>query len=176
MPSHVDFIFWSFFDGLLLPTSTPGTSRIKPPLQREHDLSKNRFSQFVSIFLWFWCQHAFMFLPKIQWKCIKIATWKASFFWLIFASFFYRFWLDFGSQLGAMLATFSLKMGGPCGMLPSFWLGLCYFSIWGPSWPPLGAIWPRFWRVWGSILQVFGAHALIFIIKFCELKFSIRLT
>ena len=51
MPSHVDFVFLSFFDGFLLPTSTPGTSRIKPPLQREHDLSKNRFSQFVSIFL-----------------------------------------------------------------------------------------------------------------------------
>ena len=64
MPSHVDFVFLSFFDWFLLPTSTPGTSRIKPPLQREHDLSKNRFSQFVLIFHRFWCHQASIFIPK----------------------------------------------------------------------------------------------------------------
>ena len=64
MPSHVDFVFLLFFDGFLLPTSTPGTSRIKPPLQREHDLSKIRFSQFVLIFHRFWCHQASIFIPK----------------------------------------------------------------------------------------------------------------
>ena len=64
--SILSFNFWLIFDGLLVLTLTLGPSRIKPPLQREHDLSKNRISQFVLIFLWFWCQHAFMFLPKIH--------------------------------------------------------------------------------------------------------------
>ena len=64
--SILGFNFWLIFDGFLVLTSTLGPSRIKPPLQREHDFSKNRFSQFVSIFLWFWCQHACIFLPKIH--------------------------------------------------------------------------------------------------------------
>ena len=34
-------------------------------------------------------------------------------------------------------------------------LGLCYISIFWPSWPPPGAIWARFWKVSGSILKVF---------------------
>ena len=64
---------------------------------------------------------------------------------------------DLGSQLGAMLATFSLKVGGRCGMLPSFLLGLCSFSVFWPSWLPLGTIWARFGKVWGSILEGFWA-------------------
>ena len=40
-------------------------------------------------------------------------------------------------------------------MLPSFFLGLCSFSIFWPSWPPLGAIWARFGKLWGSILDGF---------------------
>ena len=104
MPSHVDFIFESFLDGFLLPTSTPRTSRIKPPLQREHDLSKNRFSQFGSIFHRFWCQHASIFALKINQNRFKHRSWKASIFWSIFASIFYRFSFDLGGQLGAILA------------------------------------------------------------------------
>ena len=53
-----------------------------------------------------------------------------------------------------MLATFSLKMGRRCGVLPSFMLGLCYFSIFWPSWPPPGAIWARCWKVFSSNLKV----------------------
>ena len=79
-------------------------------------------------------------------------------FWSILASIFSRFLLDLGGQLGAMLATFSSKMGGPCGTPPPFLLGLCYFSIFWSSWPPLGPIWARFWKVWASILEVFGVH------------------
>ena len=62
-----------------------------------------------------------------------------------------------------MLGTFSVKMRQPCEMLASSLLGLCYFSIFGSSWPHLGAIlaqfgkvWARFLRrVWGSIFKVF---------------------
>ena len=43
-------------------------------------------------------------------------------------------------------------------MLPSFLLGLCSFSMFLPSWPPLGAIWARFGKVWGSILEGFWAR------------------
>ena len=57
-----------------------------------------------------------------------------------------------------MLATFSLKMGVRCGKLPSSLLGLCSFSVFWPSWPPLGAIWARFWGGWGSILGGFGLY------------------
>ena len=60
-----------------------------------------------------------------------------------------------------MLATFSLKIEVHCGMLPSFWLGLRYYSIFGASWPPPGPILAPFWRVRGSILEVFGAHFLL---------------
>ena len=60
-----------------------------------------------------------------------------------------------------MLTTFSLKTGGLNLKLPSFLLGLCYFSIFGPPWPPPGPILPRFWKVRGSILEVFGAHFLL---------------
>ena len=66
--------------------------------------------------------------------------------------------LDFGSQLGAMLATFSLKMGGSNLEPPSFLFGLRSFSVFWPSWPPLGAIWARFLGGWGSILGGFGLY------------------
>ena len=104
MCSHVDFIFWLFLDGLLLLTSTPRTWWIQPPLQREHDLSKNRFSQFVSIFHWFWCHHAFVFLPKIHLKCIKLRLGRHQFFHWFLHRIFYRCSVDLGGQLGAMLA------------------------------------------------------------------------
>ena len=156
MPSQVDSIFWSFFDGFLLPTSTPRTSKIKPPLQREHDFSKNRYSHFASIFHRFWCQHASIFGPKIHQNPSKNRSQNASIFRSILASVFYWFLLDFRSQLGAMLGTISLKMGGACGVLASSLLGLCSLSVFWPSWPPLGAIWARFWEVLGSIWEGFG--------------------
>ena len=82
----------------------------------------------------------------------------ASIFLSILASIFYRFLIDLGGQLGAMLATFSSKMGGRGETPPHFLLGLCYFSIFWSSWTPLVPISARFWRVWASILEVFGLH------------------
>ena len=73
--------------------------------------------------------------------------------------------LVFGSQLGAMLATFSFKMEVPCGVLSSFLGGLCYLSMFVPSWPPLGSIlegvgvdFQVFCWILGSILEGFGVH------------------
>ena len=54
-----------------------------------------------------------------------------------------------------MLATFSFKKGRRRQMLTSIFLGLYSFSVFWPSWPPLGAIWARFGKVWGSILEGF---------------------
>ena len=108
--------------------------------------------------IFFWCQLASIFLSQIVQNLFKNRFQKASIFWSILASIFAPFWLHLGIQLGAMLTTFSLKTGGLNLKLPSFLLDLCYFSIWGPSWPPLGTIWARFWRVWVSILEVFGVH------------------
>ena len=76
----------------------------------------------------------------------------------IFASIFSPFWLHLGTQVGAMLATFSFKMGQWGGTPPPFLLGLCYFSIFWSPWPPLDPFWARFWRVRASILEVFGVH------------------
>ena len=73
-----------------------------------------------------------------------------------FASIFFVFWLHIGTQVGAMLATFSSRIKwGPCGP-PLFLLGLRYFSIYS-SWIPLGPIRARFWMVWASILRLLGS-------------------
>ena len=106
----------------------------------------------------FRCQLASIFPPKIHQNRIKNRSQDASNFGSIFASIFSPFWLHLGTQVGAMLATFSSKMGGPCATPPPFLLGLCYFSIFWSSWPPLCPIWARFWKVWASILEVFGLH------------------
>ena len=74
--------------------------------------------------------------------------------------------IGFGSQIGVMLATFSFKVGARCGVIPFFLLGLCSFSVFWPSWPPLGAIWARildglgldFGRFFGSILEGFELY------------------
>ena len=113
MPSHVEFLFWSIFNRFLLPTWTPRTQKIKPPLQGEHDFLKNRFSQVASIFDRFGCQHGSIFLPKILQNPPENRSQDASNFWSILASIFSRFLFNLGGQLGAMLATFSSKMGGP---------------------------------------------------------------
>ena len=137
---------------------TPRISKIEPPLQREHDFSKNRVSKLCTFLIRFGCQLASIFLPQINPNPFKNRFQEASMVSLILASIFVRFGLHLGAQVGAMLASFSFKMGRPCGTPPPFLLGLSYFSIWGPSWPHLGAVWARFWKVWASILEVFDLH------------------
>ena len=81
----------------------------------------------------------------------------------IFPSIFLRFWLHFGGQLGAMLAT----LGPLGGVLAASWgpLGPSWRPL-GASWRPrptrsegdlffgglLGASWPHFWEVFGWFL------------------------
>ena len=163
MPSHVDIISLSIFHRCLLPTWTSESRKFEPPLQWEHDFLKIAFRCSHGFLVRCWCQLGTILAPQILQNPPKNRSQEASFFWSIFASIFYRFLLVIGSQLGAMLATFSLNRGGPCGVLPCFLWGLCYFSILGPSWPPLGSIlggWGSillgFWLILGSILEGFG--------------------
>ena len=152
--------FDRFFIDSYLQLRSPETSNSLFFLGKTKVFSKNRSSKLASIFARFWCQHASIFPPKIHQNPSKNRSQDASFFRSIFASFFLRFCLDLGGQLGAMLATFSLKIRR--GNLTDGWfmLGLSSFSVFGASWPPLGALWARFGSVRASILEVFGAHFL----------------
>ena len=76
--------------------------------------SKWHFSYFqeTACRMRFWCQLGSIFLPKIHQNPPKNRSQDASNFGSIFRSIFHRCWLDFGGQLGAMLATFSSQE--PC--------------------------------------------------------------
>ena len=113
---------------------------------------------FASIFARFWCQHASIFIPKIQQHPSKSRSQDASFFRSICALIFLRFCFNFGTQLGVMLATFSIKIRQRYLGEGFFLLDLCSSSVFKASWRPLGAIWARFGEVRASLLEVFGAH------------------
>ena len=107
MPSHLDFIFWSIFDWFLLPTSTPRTFKIIVFFFRKNEVfSKNRLSKlrmiFDTILVPTWLHFASPNPPKSS----KNRFQEASKFWSCFWSFFNGICLRFGSQVGAMLATF----------------------------------------------------------------------
>ena len=135
-------------------------------LWKNNVFSKNRFSKLASIFARFWCQHASIFLPKIHQNPLKNWFQDASFFRSIFASFFLRFCFDLGGQLGAMLATFSLKRRRARTSRGWFILGLSFFRFSGrpgpllaPSGLDLGGFGPPFWR---SLVPIFFTISKIF--------------
>ena len=79
---------------------------------------------------------------------------------------FFDFLIDFGVGFGRFWGPVWKSDLTP----PSFLLGLCYFSIFWSSWPPLGPIWARFWEglglhfggFWsqlGAMLGPFGARS-----------------
>ena len=76
----------------------------------------------------------------------------------IFDRFLHRFWLHLGTQLGAMLATFSEKRGAgeKCSPLPC-WV-FVIFRFFGRHGPLLAQFGLDFGRVWASILEVFGPN------------------
>ena len=99
MPSFLDSVFSLIFNRFLLPTSTPRISKIEPPLQREHDFSKNRFSQEASIFDRFWCQLGSILGSKIHQNPRKNRFQDASKKWKIFRSFFFACWRHFSPEV-----------------------------------------------------------------------------
>ena len=136
--------FDRFFIDFYLQLRSPEPSKSLFFLRKNKVFSKNRSSKLASIFARFWCQHASILPPKIHQNPSKNRFQDASFFRSIFASIFLRFCFDLGGQLGAMLATFSLKIRRPNLTPGSFMLGLSFFGFLGvlaASWRPLGSIW-----------------------------------
>ena len=104
----------------------------------------------------FWLPKSSKILPKIDPKMYQI-------FDRFFTKIFYRFLLVFGSQLGAMLATFSLKKGVAVKGPPLFCWVYVIFRFWnrpGPILAPFGLDFGRFglrfWKFLTSILEVSG--------------------
>ena len=95
MASYVELVFCSIFGRSWLPTSTPRISKIEPPLQREHDFSKNRLSKLCTFLIPFGCQLASIFPPKMHQNPFKNRFQKASIFLI-----------DFGIDLLSILAPF----------------------------------------------------------------------
>ena len=159
LPILIQF-FYRFFNDFYFQLRSPESSKSLFFLRKNKVFSKNRSSKLGSIFDRFWCLHASIFHPKLHQNPFKNRSQDASIFRSIFASILLRFSFDLGGQLGAMLATFSLKIRQRDLTHGWFMLGLSSFSVFGASWPPLGALWARFGRVRASILEVFGAHFL----------------
>ena len=146
MPSILDSVFWSIFGRFWLST---WTHLIQKTL---FFITKNKVFWQIAIrsshrfLIPFWSQLGFILKAKIH-KISSInrpqeASKKRS----IFASIFNRFLIDFGGELGAMLAAFSAQQGGGCEKLASFLLR-CFFE-------------PIFFEMlthFGSILLHFGA-------------------
>ena len=88
-------ILGSIFDLFLLSTLIPRILKIVPPLQREHDFSKNRLSKLFTFLTPFGCQLASIFPPKMHQNPSKNRFQKASIFWI-----------DFGIDLLSILAPF----------------------------------------------------------------------
>ena len=107
-------------------------------------------SKLTSIFDRFWSQLASILDQKINQKSFENPSPEASKKWSKFWWIFEPSWLHFGSQVGAMLATFLNKKGGgiKCSCL---FFGKRLVSIFSPSWPHLGPIWPSFSRLWAEL-------------------------
>ena len=163
--------FNRFFIDFYLQLRSPEPSKSLFFRRKNEVFSKNRSSKLASIFARFWCQRASILLPKIHQNPCKNRFQDASFFRSIFASIF-RFCFDLGCQLGAMLATFSLKTRRRWMRRGWFFLGLLFLWAFWASWPPLGALWARFGKVRASILKVFGAHFLHHFQSFCTNFFT----
>ena len=114
----------------------------------------------------FWLQKSSKILPKIDPK-------RHQFFDRFLHGFFYRFLIDFGGQLGAMLATFSLKKSAAVTNTRGFFVALLFFlhffarprgvphptARWGTH------PWPSFWEVlapcWHHFDAMLGPFAAI---------------
>ena len=162
MPSHVDFIFLLFFDGFLLPTSTPGTSRIKPPLQREHDLSKIAFRNLYRLFIDFGA-NKLPFSFRNPPKSLRKSILEGISFLIDFSTDFFVDFCGFGGPTWRHVGNFFLQKAAATGA-NLYYLGSMFFfgflAILTPPWHHLGSIWegPRldFGRLLGSILKAFG--------------------
>ena len=105
--------FWALiFDRLLNDILSIFASNFEPQNLQNNGFREGKETCFLEIAFrsWhrflipIWCQHAFVFDPKICQNCRKTETWKASNFWSIFAWMLNRFSFDFGLQLRLILS------------------------------------------------------------------------
>ena len=98
------------------------------------------------------------FASKIHQNCVKNRSREASKKQFIFVSVFNRFVIDFGTQLGAMLATFSARMKRCCGSPPLFLLRCFFEPIFFEILTHLGFHVAPFWCQVGSMLAPCCCH------------------
>ena len=158
--------FDRFFIDFYLQLRSPEPSKSSFFLQEKLRFFLNRSSKLASIFDRFWCQHAFIFPPKVHQKPRKNRSQEASFFQSIFASIvlsiFVRFWRPTWSHVGHLFA----QNGGPLWDAALFFLGSMFFfgflAVLAPSWRHLGSIFGGlgldFGRLFGFILEGFGLY------------------
>ena len=106
--------------------------------------------------------------PKSTQRSIPRGIKKLMHFCIDFQLIFDRFWRPTWSHVGHFFAQNTATANAP----RVFLLGPSFFSVFGASWPPLGALWARFGRVRASILEVFGAHFLHNFQIFCTHFFN----
>ena len=102
----LDFIFWSIFGWCLLPTWTYWISKNVVFLMKNKVFWKIAVRSSHRFWIPFWLQLCFIFASKIHQNLSKNRFQEALKSWSILRSIFNWFWLRFGGQVGAMLATF----------------------------------------------------------------------
>ena len=137
-PSHPNFVLGSIFDPFWLSTSTPWIPQNHWFFLRKNEVfGKNRLWKITSIFARSWRPTCLHFAPQNPENRLKIEPQEASKFCLFFASIFDRFWLRFGGQVGAMLATKTAPrrpQDGPGGLQGGAPGGVCISR--SPKTPP----------------------------------------
>ena len=104
----------------------------------------------------FWCQLGSIFTPKIDENPSKNRSQDGSILWSIWGWIFYRFGLDFESQLGSMLASkIDQKLPQTLPRRIQDELRTYFFDLSASS-PRLGTTLARFWEVLSFILEGFG--------------------
>ena len=164
MASHVELIFGSIFLRFLLSTWS-----LRPSFGASGLAPNGIFRIFRknACRMRFWCQLGSIFLPQIHQNPKKNRSQDASNFGSIFRQILHRCWLDFRSQLGAMLATFSAQEPCKTGlntrpkrprpprasktskMSPKIRWGTPPGLVFGANMGALGPFWRGFWTIFG---------------------------
>ena len=162
MPSHVDFIFWSFFWWLFASNFDPWNLKNQALAAARARFIKNSFFAIridVSSILVPTCFHfRSENPPKLIWKSIvkgiNFLIDSCIGFLLILARFWKPTWRHVGNFFGQNGCTlWCLPLFLPGSMFLSEFLAVLTSLL-----PKMSRAAPRFWTVLGSILECFGLH------------------
>ena len=144
MPSHVDFIFSSFFDRFLLPTSTLRTLKIIVFPKEKQGFFKKWFFEvgidFCSILVPTCLHFASKNPPKSFQKSIPRCIVFLVDFRIVFSSILLRFWRSTWSHVGHFFVQKSATVTGGRVFYVGFTFFLNLLAVLAPSWRPLGSI------------------------------------